>query len=180
MTIKNVIIFGASGQIGVKACTKAVNQGLNVRAFSRDSSQYPKEIKEKVVIVEGDVTNREDVKSAIEGQDAVIVTLGTRNDLAFLFFEPEKVPSIFQGVTDDHKRMFNLLKDSGLNWIAVFPPHFTDATSSKYLVKHGGLPAGRSVSKEALGSFMIDCLSQNEHYQKVCGISQDELEHPKS
>ncbi len=31
--------------------------------------------------MEGDVTNSEDVKSAIEGQDAVIVTLGTRNDL---------------------------------------------------------------------------------------------------
>ncbi len=55
-----------------------------------------------------------------------------------------------------------------------------DATSSKYLVKHDGLPGGRSVSKGALGSFMIDCLSQTEHYQKVCGISQDELEHPNS
>ncbi len=35
------------------------------------------------------------------------------------------MPSIFQAVTADHQRMFNLLKDSGLNWIAVFPPHFT-------------------------------------------------------
>lgn len=33
-------------------------------------------------VVVGDVLSKEDVKKALEGQDAVIIVLGTRNDLS--------------------------------------------------------------------------------------------------
>lgn len=85
--------------------------------------------------------------------DGVAVILGTRNDLnpttsmsdgmknivkamkecnikpvsvclsAFLFYEEEKVPARFQEVNADHMRMFKVLSSSGLNYVAVFPPH---------------------------------------------------------
>lgn len=87
--------------------------------------------------------------------DAVVIALGTRNSLsptsdlsegtiniidamraksvktvsaclsAFLFYEPDKVPPRFNDLNDDHKRMFEEIKNSGLDWIAVFPPHIS-------------------------------------------------------
>jgi len=42
---------------------------------------------------------------------------------AFLFLKLEAVPAIFKGVTEDHQRMFDLIKSSGLKWVAILPPH---------------------------------------------------------
>lgn len=42
---------------------------------------------------------------------------------AFLFYEPAKVPPRFQDLNADHQRMFDSIKESGLKWIAVLPPH---------------------------------------------------------
>lgn len=42
---------------------------------------------------------------------------------AFLFYQPEKVPAIFNNINADHQRMFDAIKESGLKWIAVLPPH---------------------------------------------------------
>lgn len=46
----------------------------------RDPSRLPADHKAARVVV-GDVLNKEDVRKALEGQDAVIIVLGTRNDL---------------------------------------------------------------------------------------------------
>lgn len=43
----------------------------------------------------------------------------------FLFYKPEKVPSLFRDVTEDHQRMFDVLKASQLKWIAILPPHIS-------------------------------------------------------
>lgn len=128
-------------------------EGLTTRIFVRDESKVPKEIKDKVEIVVGDVLNEEQVNTAIKDVDGVVVVLGTRNDLkpttdmstgmkniiagmkannvetvsvclsAFLFYEPENVPKMFVDVNADHQRMYDALKDSALKYIAVFPPH---------------------------------------------------------
>lgn len=47
----------------------------------RDPARLPADHKASRVVV-GDVLNKEDVKKAMEGQDAVIIILGTRNDLS--------------------------------------------------------------------------------------------------
>lgn len=47
----------------------------------RDPVRLPPELQPAQVIV-GDVLNPEDVERTVEGQDAVIVILGTRNDLS--------------------------------------------------------------------------------------------------
>lgn len=62
----------------------------------RDPSRLPADHKASRVVV-GDVLNKEDVKKTLEGQDAVIIILGTRNDLSefewinvFLFVRKNK------------------------------------------------------------------------------------------
>lgn len=47
----------------------------------RDPVRLPPELQPAQVVV-GDVLNMEDVQRAVKGQDAVIVILGTRNDLS--------------------------------------------------------------------------------------------------
>ncbi|XP_076164816.1 flavin reductase (NADPH) [Ptiloglossa arizonensis] len=198
--MNRIVIFGATGNTGLCALNSAVNKGLDVRVFVRNEAKVPIKLKGKIEMVVGDVTNAEQVSNAIRNRDAVVVVLGTRNDLspttvlsqgmkniidamkannvkivsvclsAFLFYNPEAVPAIFKDLNADHKRMFDLLKESKLQWIALLPPHIADVPSSKYVVKHNESP-GRAISKHDLGAFLIESLQQSEHYQKVCGIA---------
>ncbi|PBC33886.1 flavin reductase (NADPH) isoform X1 [Apis cerana] len=198
--MNRIVIFGATGNTGLCALNSAVNKGLNVKVFVRDENKVPMNLKNKIEIIIGDVTNKEQVSNAISNTDAVVVVLGTRNDLspttilstgmkniidamkmhnvevvsvclsAFLFYKPEAVPNIFKDLNADHQRMFDLLKESQLKWIAVLPPHIADVPNSKYIVKHDESP-GRAISKHDLGAFLIESLQQTEHYQKICGIA---------
>lgn len=198
--MKKIVIFGATGNTGLCSLEHAVEKGLNVRVFARNASRVPEKFKGKIEISVGDVLNSEQVSKAIEGTEAVVVVLGTRNDLqpttlfsegikniiqgmkkhnvqlisacfsSFLFFEPEKVPVIFRDLNEDHQRMFDLVKESGLTWICVLPPHIAEERSSNVTIKHDESP-GRVVSKYALAAFLVDCLDNPEHHQRVCGIS---------
>lgn len=58
--------------------------GLEVRALMRDPSRMPEELRNQVEVFTGDVLVKEDVDKVIEGRDAVVVTLGTRNDLGII------------------------------------------------------------------------------------------------
>lgn len=57
-----------------------VFSGYNATVLVRDPSRLPADHKAARVVV-GDVLSKEDVRKALEGQDAVIIVLGTRNDL---------------------------------------------------------------------------------------------------
>lgn len=55
--------------------------GYNVTVLVRDPAKLPDDHKASRVVV-GDVLKKDDVKKTLEGQDAVIIILGTRNDLS--------------------------------------------------------------------------------------------------
>lgn len=104
-------------------------------------------------VVQGDVLNYTDVLNAVKNVTAVVVALGTRNDLkpttllsdgiknildamkdlnvqiisvclsAFLFYDEDKVPPAFKDISADHRREYQAVKNSGLKYIAVLPPH---------------------------------------------------------
>lgn len=199
--MKKIAIFGATGMTGLCSLEAALKQGLEVRALLRDPQKLPTEYHSKVEIIQGDVLKLADVQKTIEGRDGVVVALGTRNDLspttamsegmkniitamkeanvsvvsvclsAFLFYEPTKVPPMFHAINEDHQRMYNVLKDSELNYIAVWPPHIApEASPSEYKVQYDSSP-GRQISKHDLGSFLVEALSKPEHFKKVVGIA---------
>nr|XP_012226571.1 PREDICTED: flavin reductase (NADPH) [Linepithema humile]XP_012226572.1 PREDICTED: flavin reductase (NADPH) [Linepithema humile] len=198
--MKRIVIFGATGMTGLCSLRSAVENGLEIRAFVRDEAKVPKDLKNKIELVVGDVINAEQVSKAVADRDAVVVVLGTRNDLspttvlsqglknimdamkvhnvelisvclsAFLFYKPEAVPAIFKDVTADHQRMFDIIKASDLKWVAILPPHIADTPKSKYTVKFDSSP-GRAISKQDLGAFLVECLKNPEYYQKICGIA---------
>ncbi|KAK3931777.1 Flavin reductase (NADPH) [Frankliniella fusca] len=151
--MKKIAVFGGTGNTGLCAVDAALKKGLVVRALARDPSKFPEEIRSKVEVVQGDVLNYDDVKKTVEGVDAAVIVLGTRNDVkpttmmsegtknvlsalkeagikpvsgcmsSFLFMDIEKVTPMLRDLTLDHIRMLDALKASDRDWIAVCPPH---------------------------------------------------------
>ncbi|XP_030897369.1 flavin reductase (NADPH) [Leptonychotes weddellii] len=153
MAVKKIAIFGATGRTGLTTLAQAVQAGYEVTVLVRDASRLPPEVPKPAHVVVGDVLRAADVDKTVAGQDAIIVLLGTRNDLspttvmsegarnivaamkahgvdkvvactsAFLLWDPTKVPPRLQDVTNDHIRMHKVLQESGLKYVAVMPPH---------------------------------------------------------
>lgn len=201
--VKNIVIFGATGMTGLATLGQAVSAGYNATVLVRDPARLPAEHKVAKVVI-GDVLNKADVMKAVEGQDAVIIILGTRNDLssttvmsegtkniveamaafgirkviactsAFLLWERSKVPPRLVPVTEDHDRMYEVLKNSGLDYVVVMPPHIADEQplTGDYKVTVNSL-GGRVISKHDLGHFFLACLKTSEYDQKAVSISRN-------
>lgn len=174
--------------------------GKHVKMLVRNEATLPEEFKSKVEVIQGDVLNQADVDKAVEGVDGVVIILGTRNDTSattvmsqgtkniieamkkfgitkfsacmssFLFMPPEAVPKVFHEINADHLRMLNAVKESGLEYRAVLPPHIADEPSAPFQVLYDKSP-GRTISKYDLGKFFIDCLENDEHSGKVIGLA---------
>ncbi|XP_054650416.1 flavin reductase (NADPH) [Dunckerocampus dactyliophorus] len=199
-SIKNVAIFGATGMTGQATVTLASAAGYNVTVLVRDPARLPTNHEASRVVV-GDVLNMDDVKKTMEGQDAVIIVLGTRSDLspttmmsegtkniveamkargirkvvgcmsAFLLWDRAKVPPRLIPLTEDHDRMYNVLKSSGLDYVAVMPPHIAgDLPLTEQYSATENMLKGRAISKHDLGHFFVKCLSTSEWDSKTVGV----------
>ncbi|XP_022911792.2 flavin reductase (NADPH) [Onthophagus taurus] len=198
--MERIVIFGSTGMTGLCAVEAAVQKGLNVRAFVRNPSLLPDHLRDSVEVVKGDVLDYKDVLNAIKGVTAVVVVLGTRNDLkattvlsegtknivqamkelnveiisiclsAFLFYEPEKVPPVFKEINSDHQRQMDIVKGSGLKFIIVNPPHIADMPGLEYTISQDTPGKSRVITKFALGKFLIDSILLPERYGHIYGI----------
>jgi putative NADH-flavin reductase len=74
----NIVIFGASGKTGVEIVTQGLEQGHQVTAFVRDPAKLALS-HERLRFVTGDVLKPDSITAALEGQQAVIVTLGSQS-----------------------------------------------------------------------------------------------------
>lgn len=70
-----VVIFGATGIVGSAITKEALKQGYEITVLTRNSGKV-KIHDNGLRIVEGNVTDRETVRKVLEGQDAVIQSLG--------------------------------------------------------------------------------------------------------
>uniref|UniRef100_A0A452V0Q4 Biliverdin reductase B n=1 Tax=Ursus maritimus TaxID=29073 RepID=A0A452V0Q4_URSMA len=82
MAVKKIAIFGATGRTGLTTLAQAVQAGYEVTVLVRDASRLPPEGPQPAHVVVGDVLQAADVDKTVAGQDAIIVLLGTRNDLS--------------------------------------------------------------------------------------------------
>lgn len=71
----NLTIFGANGPTGQILTHRALDEGLDVTAFTRHPDAFPA-LGGALRVVGGDVLDVDAVESAIAGQDAVVSTLG--------------------------------------------------------------------------------------------------------
>jgi uncharacterized protein YbjT (DUF2867 family) len=73
----NVVVFGASGGVGVEAVRRALAGGHRVRAFVRDPERLSL-TDARLDVFRGDVLDRQAVDAAAQGQDAALVVIGCR------------------------------------------------------------------------------------------------------
>jgi putative NADH-flavin reductase len=70
-----ITIFGANGRVGSLVVTEALKLGYSVTAFVYGSNSF--EDDKNLKVVQGNIYNLEDVKTALQGSDCVISTLGS-------------------------------------------------------------------------------------------------------
>lgn len=154
-----------------------------------------------IELVAGDVTNLPDVERTLAGADCATVVLGTRNNLqptqamstgmrnvvaamqtaglrrvsvclsSFLLWPAGTVPPMMVHINAEHTAMLATTRDSGLDYVAVLPPHIADEPAGTATVEHDKSP-GRVVSKLDLAAFLVDALDCSEHWGRVCGIAR--------
>ncbi|KAB8188929.1 NAD(P)H-binding protein [Nonomuraea phyllanthi] len=72
-------VFGATGGTGLQLVRQALDLGHDVTAVVRDASRLPAELRERVEVAETNVMDPQAITPAVEGRDAVLTALGTRD-----------------------------------------------------------------------------------------------------
>ena len=72
----NIIVFGSTGSVGSEIVTQALGKGYYVTVFVRNPEKFPLAERKSLKIYKGDVLNLEDVKKAMQNQEAVLCALG--------------------------------------------------------------------------------------------------------
>jgi len=70
-----LLVFGSTGSIGQQLVRQGLEQGHQVTAFARDPSKLAIR-HDKLKVVQGDVMDLPSVEKAVQGQDAVLCSLG--------------------------------------------------------------------------------------------------------
>ena len=70
-----ILVVGASHGIGLEATRRALEAGHDVRAFARSAPDMPL-VHERLQKVRGDALDADDVSAALDGVNAVLLTLG--------------------------------------------------------------------------------------------------------
>ena len=71
----NILIIGATRGIGAQILQQALMQNHMVTALARDPSTVEKN-DSRLKVIPGDIIDGETVKTAVEGQHAVVITIG--------------------------------------------------------------------------------------------------------
>ena len=80
----NIAVIGASAGIGLQVASLALEKGHEVTALSR--RRVPLSDYAKLRRVQGSATDPHDVRAAVEGADAILVTLGVKSPFATTLF----------------------------------------------------------------------------------------------
>ena len=71
-----VIVFGATGSIGILTVQELLKEGHDVTAFARNPQKLSF-TDHKLSLIKGDALDAKDVFAAVKNHDAVVITLGS-------------------------------------------------------------------------------------------------------
>lgn len=72
-------VFGATGGTGVQVVRRALDAGHEVTAVVRDPAALPGEVRACADVVQADVMDPSAIEEAVQGRDAVVTAIGTRD-----------------------------------------------------------------------------------------------------
>jgi uncharacterized protein len=206
----NVIVFGATGQVGLQLVKQALWRGHSVKAYGRNVYEMDIE-NEKLEKIKGGLFDASDILHAIKGTDAVlsaiggafdgsdkarslgmktiiaqmqkasvnrIVALGNMSILNFdeesLIIDQENYPEEFLPVGNEHRKAYEYLKNSMLNWTFVCSPDImNDGPTGNYITTkdYPPQPNKNHINAGDLAQFMLNELEKNEYVKSRVGIS---------
>jgi putative NADH-flavin reductase len=189
-----VLVVGGTGRVGRRVVEKLREAGHVPTVFARDTSTVPEGIRS----VAGDVRDREAVREALDGQDAVMSALGTppgaeADDTLSVGIETlvaamweagvgrivavgaagvldapggglrlgaADFPSFLREVAAEHRRAYETLADSELEWTLVCPPNMPDGPATGGArVERDRLPeGGERVTTGDVAAFVLRAL----------------------
>lgn len=95
----NIAIIGAGAGIGLESVILALKNGHSVTALSTNTDNIPNH--PNLIKINGSATSPADLKNAVKGSDAVLITVGTKNKKATTLFSD--IANTLVSVTDDLK-----------------------------------------------------------------------------
>ena len=207
----NLIVFGATGQVGKQLVQQALFNGHHVKAFGRNVYTTGYLQTENLELVQGALFDEGEVYKAIKGCDAVLSaiggstdgsdktrTLGMKNiikqmhkagvkriigmggmgvlnaDENSLLVDKDDYPPEYKAVGLEHKKAYELLNESGLDWTFVCPPNIiNEGPTGSYITAADYPPSPNKYRINAgdLAMFMQYELEKNEYVKQRVGIS---------
>jgi len=110
----NLLIFGATGDIGEAVLKAAVTAGHDVTAFVRSPDKLG-DVRDRLQVIKGDLTDAAAVASAMTGTDAVISAIGSSPDRAQLDAPATAVRQILAAMGSAGVRRFVGLAGGAVN-----------------------------------------------------------------
>ncbi|XP_074990483.1 flavin reductase (NADPH) isoform X2 [Calonectris borealis] len=159
-TGKNIVIFGATGRTGLTTLSQALEEGYAVTVLVRDRARLPARPRPARVVL-GDARDPAAVGEAVRGQDAVVILLGTRDELG-----PTTVMS------EGTKNIVTAMKAHGVRKVVACLSDDQPLTGD-YAVTVGACGASRVISKHDLGHFLLRCLRTSRYDGKSVYVSRD-------
>jgi len=147
-----VVVFGSTGKIGREVVIQALAQGHEVTAFLRDPAKLtfenePISGNDRLRSVTGDVFEIAAVKQAVQGQDAVICSIGSMS-LGKTTVRGEGTANIVKAMEEAHvDRLFVVsamgVGNSDLKWTILRPSGLTDGPMT------GSYDIGKNIQAES-------------------------------
>lgn len=205
-----LIVFGATGQVGIQVVQQALWRNYSVKAFGRNVFDLKIE-NDQLELLKGALFDEGEVYDAVKDCDAVISTIGGAFDgtdkarslgikniikqmkkagkkriialggmgiLNFdensLLIDQENYPPEYIPVGNEHRKAFEYLNESGLDWTFVCSPDIiNDGPTGNYItsIDYPPQPNKYRINAGDLAQFMLNELENNQCVQKRVGIS---------
>ena len=107
-----IAIFGATGRTGLLTVYQALDKGHIVTAFARKPAMVTISHK-NIRVVQGDILDYQNVKAAVEGQDAIISALGVESRKPTMVLS-EGTKNILLAMAECHVNRFICMSSAGI------------------------------------------------------------------
>ena len=124
-----VLVLGGSGKTGSLVIERALAKGHEVTALVRDGSEFKQE---NARVVRGDATDREAVLQAVEGNEAVIDTIGGSTPYKDTTLERTAAHNVIEAMQAKNIRRLIVISMMGLG---------TSRTQAPFWYEHLLMPA---------------------------------------
>lgn len=189
--MKKVLIIGATGSLAQYVIDALKHTGnTELTLFSRQVNRLSQTVTEGCQIIQGDATNFNDVRKAVQGQDIVYINLagnldamaknivkamqeaGVKRVIAISSIGIYETP--MKSILLPYRNLADVIEASGLAYTILRPDWFTNSNEVDYAITHKGEPeSGSAVSRKSIAAFVATIVEEPQLYiNENLGISK--------